>query len=225
MGGAIRAVGDTEMAECVGFPVPGPEDKVFAAMDYHLSWLHAALSDEQPRCGDPRKDWRANVALARDGLPAARHAVENNQEDVDFILAYEHRSDGATSPTTFVILVEAKGVTSFHEKQNASKLPRLAGILRHAHTERSGAVGIPPPAFKAALLYLSPGSEPPGLLDLARAQLTGAMEPGSIQWQPLHLQPHDPAGFWWVRLDDRDRQRWSIARRSGGRVASDDTLA
>jgi hypothetical protein len=77
------------MARCVGFPVPEPQTKVFAAMDYHLSWLHAALSDEQPRHGIPR--WRANVAVERDGSSATRHAVENNQEDVDFILAYETR--------------------------------------------------------------------------------------------------------------------------------------
>lgn len=80
------------------------------AMDYHLDWITAALH------------------LARDNARNkvyrnTERVIQANQEDVDLLLAYD---DGDVS---HLVLVEAKGVTGWTNKQMASKMKRLEQIF------------------------------------------------------------------------------------------------
>lgn len=100
---------------------------IYAAMDYHLEWLHAALWSVG------RSDPKFNAC------PIARHPEEStadqakqfdvmgNQEDADLVLVIE---DG---DHTYLVLVEAKGDSSFSRSQLASKLARLRLILDRDH--------------------------------------------------------------------------------------------
>ena len=122
---------------------------VYAAMDYHLDWLLAALwcvgSEWDPGAG-------------ADFIPEMRHPhnpdepahskphqqdVMGNQEDVDLLLVIE---DG---DTTHLVLVEAKGVSSFGETQLRSKLKRLQLILREDRLSRV-------PRLLVSMVFLSP---------------------------------------------------------------------
>ncbi len=103
---------------------------VYAAMDYHLDWLHAALwcakLEWDPKLGagftpELRRIESPSTAVDPDRL---QQDVMGNQEDVDLLLVIE---DGGT---THLVLVEAKGVSSFDESQLGSKLKRLELILR-----------------------------------------------------------------------------------------------
>jgi hypothetical protein len=88
----------------------------FVAMDYHLDWLYASLvlgteggedeSQENPRTVD-RTDGSLGLVIAA------------TQEDVDLIIAFQ---DGGAC---HIIIVEAKGVTGWTNKQMESKADRL----------------------------------------------------------------------------------------------------
>ena len=77
----------------------------FAAMDYHLDWLFAAI----------QKATQPSVQV----FDNKRGFIKGNQEDIDFLLAYQQRG------TTHVILLEAKGVTGWKNEQMNSKAQRL----------------------------------------------------------------------------------------------------
>ncbi|MFQ5825771.1 MAG: hypothetical protein ACE5IA_00305 [Dehalococcoidia bacterium] len=86
-----------------------PED-AFAAMDYHLDWIYASLF------------------LALKAKPVQVHQNTNNlitatQEDIDFIIAFEMGN------AHHLILLEAKGVMGFNNRQLASKAQRLKEIF------------------------------------------------------------------------------------------------
>lgn len=99
---------------------------VYAGMDYHLDWLHAALCDigtfgpiklkevdqEHQRC------W---------GKDSLKRFVVGTQEDVDLLVLIQ---DGSRA---FLVLIEAKGVASFSPEQLNSKLTRLNDILGEQH--------------------------------------------------------------------------------------------
>lgn len=85
-------------------------------IDYHLDWLHAAIvlagngghpGPHPNRRPDAEKFDRVSTG---------------NQEDIDLVVAFEH--DGVT----FLLLVEAKGVGGWTNKQVQSKLRRLRSI-------------------------------------------------------------------------------------------------
>ena len=84
-------------------------ENAFAAMDYHLDWIYASLFI----VNDP---------------PTKRYQNEDNiikaqQEDIDFLIAYDEGN------TTHIILIEAKGVTGWTNKQMKSKAKRLREIF------------------------------------------------------------------------------------------------
>ena len=96
-----------EMSRVLGIEIP---QAVFSAMDYHLDWLFVSLN------------------LAAEAPVDAVHRndeliVKGQQEDVDFLIAFE--SEGIWH----VILVEAKGVTGWADKQMRSKAHRLKAIF------------------------------------------------------------------------------------------------
>ncbi len=83
----------------------------FSAMDYHLDWIYASL------------------ILTKDNNDEKKYKIEKNcikatQEDVDFIIAFLDYSR-----QTHIIMIEAKGDTSFTNKQIISKAKRLQAIF------------------------------------------------------------------------------------------------
>ena len=93
----------TKLAECVG--IPRMPCDAYVAMDYHLDWLHLALHIASE--GDVERP------VPNAGL------VAGNQEDIDLLVAFEERGE------IHVVLVEAKGDTSWGNDQLASKVARL----------------------------------------------------------------------------------------------------
>ncbi|QSX42149.1 hypothetical protein [Shewanella cyperi] len=82
----------------------------FSAMDYHLDWIYASLELAHVHGNKPRSR-----------VPSC---IKATQEDVDFLLAF-----GDESGKTHIIMIEAKGDTSFTNKQLQSKANRLSAIF------------------------------------------------------------------------------------------------
>jgi hypothetical protein len=100
-----------------------PSD-AWVAMDYHLDWISAAVH---------------MVAKGRDfgdiwSNPEESPIVHGTQEDVDLIIGFR---DGSK---TVLILVEAKGDTSWSNKQMKSKAERLGLIFGNGNGESEGIV-------------------------------------------------------------------------------------
>jgi hypothetical protein len=93
-------------------------------MDYHFDWLYASLqlADRFPHDAD-LKDQPFESPDFR--LPKAKQPVyvNENQEDIDLLVAFE------TVDTTHLVLVEAKGATSWSNAQLNSKLGRMKTIF------------------------------------------------------------------------------------------------
>jgi hypothetical protein len=87
----------------------------FAAMDYHLDWIYAALylalykPDTEAPITQPPGNW-----------------LNSNQEDTDLLVAFDD------STGCHLVLVEAKGHTSWENEQMASKRDRLASVYAGA---------------------------------------------------------------------------------------------
>ncbi len=144
-GGASSAIVLTDQAHCV-----------YAAMDYHLDWLHGALWCTKNPC--PRASDEDFVPVARypEPLEAVRgevrslHDVMGNQEDVDLLVVIE---DGEMA---YLVLVEAKGDSSFSRAQLASKLERLRLIVSGEHAPSED-------HLRFALVLLAPSESQLGL--------------------------------------------------------------
>lgn len=82
----------------------------FSAMDYHLDWIYASLNlahhgMDKPKMRDPS-------------------CISATMEDVDFLLAFlDDRGN------THIVMIEAKGETSFTNQQFLSKAKRLGAIF------------------------------------------------------------------------------------------------
>ncbi len=96
-----------ELSSSLDLDVPAES---FVAMDYHLDWIYASAF--LAATGDTN-----TVYPNGDGL------VTGTQEDIDLVVAYE--CDGSAH----FIMVEAKGVTGWSNKQATSKAERLAAIF------------------------------------------------------------------------------------------------
>jgi hypothetical protein len=86
-----------------------PSDS-FTAMDYHLDWLYASLY--LTFNGD-----YSQIFTNTDGL------IKGNQEDIDLFIAFSEDT------SCHIILIEAKGVTGWTNKQANSKAIRLRKIF------------------------------------------------------------------------------------------------
>ena len=86
-----------------------PSDS-FVAMDYHLDWIYASAL--LAATGDTN-----TVHPNKDGL------VSGSQEDMDLVVAF------SAGETAHLIMVEAKGVTAWTNKQATSKARRLEAIF------------------------------------------------------------------------------------------------
>lgn len=105
----------------LGLAVPSD---AWAAMDYHLDWISAAV--HMVANGHEFGEVWSN--------PEESPIVRGTQEDVDLIIGFR---DGSK---TVLILVEAKGDTSWSNRQMKSKAERLGLIFGHGNGESEGIV-------------------------------------------------------------------------------------
>jgi hypothetical protein len=90
----------------VGLVIPSD---AFCAMDFHLDWLHGCLW--------VTKEERATYSMLETG------DLNETNEDVDLVIAYEEGNQ------THLLLIEAKGVTGWHNAQLLPKAERLGHIF------------------------------------------------------------------------------------------------
>ena len=98
----------------------------YVAMDYHLTWLYASVSLAAK--GFSLATAQSEVFANETG------AVSGNQEDIDLLVAYD------VGPQTHIIIIEAKGVTGWTNKQMASKAARLRQIFGDARAEQADVI-------------------------------------------------------------------------------------
>lgn len=80
---------------------------VFTAMDYHLDWIDVSL-----------KLWNGNIKIG-ENFQNLNRQINKNQEDIDLVIAFK------SSGKYHLVLVEAKGVTGWTNKQMDSKIRRF----------------------------------------------------------------------------------------------------
>jgi len=114
---------------------------VFAAMDYHLDWLYAALF---------RTYKGGETGVLDDGSPCKDDSLRpiiGILEDLDLLVVF------ADDEKVVVLCIEAKGDASFSKLQLARKLVRLDRII-------TASVGSPPPMGLHFKLVLIAPNEP-----------------------------------------------------------------
>lgn len=96
----------------------GDREGAFVAMDYHLDWIYASLF------------LTANKGLKKEcyEIPKEVGLITASQEDVDLIVAYPNSEDPDKS---HLIMIEAKGDTSWNNEQATSKAKRLKAIFEY----------------------------------------------------------------------------------------------
>ena len=94
------------LGQALGVEIP---ENAFAAIDYHLDWLAASLYlAANPEACTPYK--------------IDRRLITATQQDIDFLVAYE------SDEWCHMIMLEAKGVTEFSNRQFRSKVDRLVAM-------------------------------------------------------------------------------------------------
>ena len=161
----------TRLGHVVGIDVP---DGAFAAMDYHLDWIHVAVL----LVGDDSDTVHPNDPTV----------VTWTQEDVDLLVAFR---DGSV---THLLLIEAKAETGWTNKPMLSKARRLRRIfgadgLRHAHVRPHFALMSPRPPQRLDThkwpTWMTRGGEPiwfelpvpPGRRRITRCDCNGRQSP------------------------------------------------
>lgn len=194
-----------------------PVSDVYMAMDYHLNWIHAALSGRE---FPDKEDWE-NPGGHQDPI-RPRRAIEGNQEDVDLLLAYPATNEDGHEFTQLVF-VEAKCGGAFTDKQLKSKFDRLALILGQ---RESGAI---PWRFDARIVLMSPTKPDDELVEKMIRRYPSVLRHG-LPWVPLMIEPPEDEGFWMVRpsrapgspgglskATATDWTHWSLSRRPNTR--------
>jgi hypothetical protein len=143
----------------IGLKQPIPENS-FAAMDYHIDWIYAALF----LC----KNKFESIHNRNSTLISA------NQEDIDFLVAFPDVQD---NDKTHLVLCECKAESSWTNKQFLSKVERFRSIFGEKG-EAFKDIAIP------HFLLISP--KKPGRLDLSK--VPEWMKPkGDIPWMELDI--------------------------------------
>lgn len=155
-----------------------PED-AWWAMDYHLDWLVGALALKR----DSRMIGKAQ--------PNPDTLVQGNQEDIDLVVAF-----GNT-----LILIEAKGDTSWSNTQLNSKVPRLENIL--------GEVGADPSSLNHLSVYfilMSPKESEQLKRKPDQPWPVWMLKDGKPMWIPMRMAEAglEPAFLRVVRCKDAD---------------------
>lgn len=129
------------------------------AMDYHLDWLEAALLSLNARQG--------TIFSA----PEPGRNLNRNQQDIDLIVAWD------VDDLTDLLLIEAKGVTSWVNDQHKAKLDRLVGLF--------GVDGQGYPEVRPAFLLASPSA--PQRLDYSGTPSWAVEKDGRAKWVQLQV--------------------------------------
>jgi len=103
-----------KLSEVLGLSIP---DDAFVAMDYHLDWLFAAI-------------YLAAASSPPGPYPRNSRLLTGTQEDIDLLVAF----DG--DKHSHIIMMEAKGVTSYSNRQFESKVARLSTMFTIPQAER-----------------------------------------------------------------------------------------
>lgn len=156
-------------------------DYAWWAMDYHLDWLVGALALFQKT--------EEMIGTAQDNPDAL---VKGNQEDMDLVVAFDNT----------LILIEAKGDTSWSNEQLNSKVPRLEAILGEVGADRSSLNRLSvyfvlmSPSRSGKLRRKGDGPWPTWMLD----------KTGQPWWIPMHMAEADqtPSFLKVVRCKDKD---------------------
>jgi hypothetical protein len=172
------------LGRAIGMNVPADAK---AYVDYHLDWLHAAVVLGISESTGPFENGSGD-----EGHPRAR-VSNGTQEDIDLVVTFD--ADGQS----VVVMVEAKGDTSWTNKQMESKAKRLRAIFGE----------VPPPGINPVFCLVSPsrptsrlrletwpswmvgtGKERPNWMELSlppgRLKVTGC-----DKWaKPSHLRTH-----------------------------------
>ena len=143
-----------KLSDLLGISIPA---NALSAMDYHIDWLYASLN------------------LAKDNDPTKVYLNDNNiikaqQEDVDWLIAFKGQSE------YHLVLIEAKGVTGWMNKQMTSKAIRFGDIF--------GNLGNRWPGVAPHFVIMS--SSPPQRLLAEKWPLWMAPN-GKIKWLPLSI--------------------------------------
>jgi hypothetical protein len=172
---------------------PIPSDS-FSAMDYHIDWLYASLKLAQ--------DGESIIPYSRDYN--GQRIIKGQQEDIDWIMAYR---DGNKH---HIILIEAKGVTGWTNKQMTSKAERFDQIFgKNGKNWRD---------IEPHFVMVSP-ERPPKALDLCKWP-DWMMPNKQIHWLPLCI-PHGYGLKKIVRCtegknEDSEGDHWKIESRKHG---------
>jgi hypothetical protein len=141
-----------KLSELLKIPIPAD---ALSAMDFHIDWLYASLN------------------LAKDNdltkiYPNENKFIKAQQEDIDWLIAFKDQSE------YHLVLIEAKGVTGWTNKQMTSKASRFGDIF--------GKQGNGWPGVVPHFVIMSP-SQPQGLLAEKWPQWMAPS--GKIMWLEL----------------------------------------
>ena len=90
-----------------------PERGVYWAFDYHFDWIYAAVA--------------SNADLDEDTVyeNSKELKIRGTQQDIDFLICFDET----------LILIEAKGVTGWKEKQFLEKVERIKELKKHLYAK------------------------------------------------------------------------------------------
>lgn len=137
------------LSDAIGLDVP---PSAWWAIDYHIDWLFGALVLDSTA----DIDWTApleNPIVSDTGEPTLR-LIRGTHEDFDLIIAFDRT----------IILIEAKGVTSWGNAQVKSKHKRLCEWHHHSQRLQTDKTRSPDP-LRIIVVFASP-NKPEKLDDL-----------------------------------------------------------
>lgn len=118
-----------KISNLIGLTIPR---KYFAAMDYHLDWIYASLYLTKKNTASCVK----RNFIEENGI-AIDYQISGTHEDVDFLIAFVDHEN-----TTHIVMIEAKGDSTFSNAQLQSKNERFRAIFyepevsaTHSHTK------------------------------------------------------------------------------------------
>ncbi|HAI21613.1 MAG TPA: hypothetical protein DCM14_06960 [Clostridiales bacterium UBA8153] len=153
LGNEAFRLGDSfrqRLSDVLDLALPGD---AFVAMDYHLDWLFASI-------------YLAATSGSPGPHPRDFRLIRGTHEDIDLLVAFD------AGEQSHVIMLEAKGVTSYSNRQFASKMARLAAAFETPQARRV-----------APYLVLVSPAQPQKLHGVGPAWVFG--KDGRIPW--LHL--------------------------------------
>lgn len=120
-----------QLGDKVGFPIP---QDYFAAIEYHLDWMIAALRAHQRPGSREFEDLEMPYGIECDHPKhkGNRREVRGTNEDADLLVVFSNED------ACHLILVEAKGDSAWSDEQMCSKAERLKKVFGDEGTAIAG---------------------------------------------------------------------------------------